>query len=463
MSAPASALVARYREALARPEAPDPDAPLVVALSGGVDSCTLLHLLRFVGSRRLLVAAHFDHAMREDSAADARWVRGLCRAWEVPLATERARIPPRTEEEARRARYDFLEEVRRERGAPVVATAHHADDQAETVLFRAFRGTGLGGLAGIRRARDGRVWRPLLDVRRADIVAYARARRLGWREDPTNASLDRARNAIRHGILPVAERYVSPSAVRSLARLAEQAAHEEEGWASLTPWLLDAVGVERTDDGTLSLDREGLAHLHPAVRARVLRAAGAELGARPRARATAEAVAFAAEAPSGRAIDLGGSLTLRRELDRLVLERASRTDAVGARPGADPGAAERPLRIPGPGAGSGEAVIGGRRFRVAWGASLPGGAERTERFDPGALGFPLTVRGWAAGDRIRARGGTRKLKKAFLEARIPARERHAVPIVADASGTVVWVAGIARADDVAPRGATAFGIGIAAG
>src|SRR5690606_2706850 len=121
---------------------------LVVAFSGGVDSTVLLHLLRSARPAFELVAAHFDHRMREESAEDAAWAARLCAEWNVDFELGVAGGPLRGEDAARRARYGFLREVAARRGTGI-ATAHHADDQAETVLFRILRGTGMRGLAGI--------------------------------------------------------------------------------------------------------------------------------------------------------------------------------------------------------------------------------------------------------------------------------------------------------------------------
>jgi len=443
---------------------PGPDgAPLVVAVSGGLDSCALLHLCRFTAPTVRLVVAHFDHRMRPGSAGDAHWLRGLAAAWEVDLVTGAARVPPTNEAAAREMRYRFLDEVRRGEGADRVATAHHADDQAETVLFRLARGTGPSGLRGVRTERRSGVWRPLLGVWREDLVDYAREVGLRWREDPTNAEIDFARNAVRHRILPELERLVAPEARRALVRFADLATRDEEGWDSVIPSIVDGLSPEWRQHGGVSLDRAGLVRLHPAVRARVLRSLFDTLGLRAGRVVTDLAVRFTAMADSGRALDVGRGVTLRRDLDRIVLDvslspegavSAGRmaTSTPGPAASSGPGGASVhrgrslvPLNIPGPQPGSGVVVLAGREVRVAWGdASVDPDGVHIERFAPDALGFPLEVRGWRAGDRIRTRAGERKLKRIFLEARIPRLDRHAWPVVADARGAVLWVPGIVR-------------------
>ncbi|MDZ7780250.1 MAG: tRNA lysidine(34) synthetase TilS [Gemmatimonadota bacterium] len=438
----------RYVEALRVPDGGVPITdPVVVGVSGGLDSTVLLHLLRFAGRGEPgpdgvrgppIVAAHFDHRMRSGSDADALWLRGLCSAWGVELVAGAALAPPSSEAEARRHRYAFLHEVRRARGARFVATAHHADDQAETVLFRVLRGTGPVGLRGVLREREDGVWRPLLDVWRDDVLAYARAVGLGWREDPTNGQTDFARNALRHHVLPDVERLVAPGARRAVVRFAERAAHDEEGWESLVPGLIDSVHPER-DGERVTVDREALTALHPAVRARVLRALAAELGLRPNGRVTALAVDFAASGASGHGIDLGGAVTLRRELDRLVLARSASAPPP-----------DRALRIPGPAGGSGEVLLSGASVWVGWGEEAERQADFVERFVSARLRFPLVVRAWEAGDRIRTRVGARKLKHLFREARVPAPRRSEIPVLADAAGDVLWIPGVARADAPPP-------------
>ena len=252
---------------------------MVVAVSGGLDSCVLLHLLRFAARPPSLdlVVAHFDHRMRGSSADDALWVGGLCRAWDVPVRVGRADAVLPSEEAARTARYEFLEAVRLEFGGRLVLTGHHADDQAETVLFRLLRGTGVRGLGGIPVRREPALFRPLLSFWREELEAYAERARLSWREDPSNREVRYARNALRMRVLPDVERLVASGARRALVRLAGLAREDEAGWESLLPELLRPLGLEE-EDGRISVDRVELARLHPAVRARVLRVLVGRMG-----------------------------------------------------------------------------------------------------------------------------------------------------------------------------------------
>ena len=431
-------LAARFRSHVARGGRVAEGDGVVVALSGGADSVVLLHLLRFTpalpGLR--LQAVHVDHAMRAESAADARWVEGLCRAWGVPLRILRLDPAPRDEAEARRRRYAALEEVRREVGARRVLTAHHADDQAETVLFRALRGTGISGLQGIRERRGPGVWRPLLPFTRAELRSYAAHHHLSWREDATNRD-PLPRNVLRATILPELEVSVAPGARRALAGLARRAAWDEAAWRSLEAGLLDAAGV-RGEEGGFSLDRAALSARHPAVRARLLRALARRLGVAPGEAGTRQAVEFTRSGASGGSVHLGGGVVLRLELDRVHLVR-------NAAPPPDVEAV-----LDGPATGSAEVRVGGARYEVRWGPGTLEGPGETVSLPLRDLCLPLSVRGWRPGDRIRLGYGSKKLKKLFLEARVPPGERHRTPVVADGAGRVLWVPGVARSADAPP-------------
>lgn len=414
---------------------------MLVALSGGVDSVALLHLLRFrTEPGPELLAAHLDHAMRPESAADARWVAGLCRAWGVPLVQERTGAPLRGEAEARRARYAFLRRAARETGATHLATAHHADDQAETVLFRVLRGTGPGGLAGISPALPSGLVRPLLPFWRREIRRYALRAGLRWREDATNLSPHPARNRIRRQLLPLAERTVAPGARRALVRLAELAREDEAAWSALLG-PLEGAAARREGDAVL-LAREVLRGYDLPIAARIVRNALRQFGIVLDRTGTRLALQFITGAPSGREMRLPGGVLLATEFEEARVERAA---------GAEP---DEPLPVPDTPEGEGRARIGGRTLRVEWRTAPaaegvpPGG--RDVALARGALRFPLLLRGWRPGDRVRTAGGTRKLKKLFGERKVGRSARARTPVLTDARGDVLWVAGVAAAAGTAP-------------
>lgn len=444
MTGPDRSLAARFRAALARDGVVAGGERVLVSLSGGLDSTVLLHLLRFTpGLPALEVrAAHLDHHMRAGSAGDARWVRGLARAWEVPLVSRALSRPPGNETEARRARYDFLEEARAKTGCHRVLTAHHADDQAETVAYRMLRGTGLAGLAGIPRTREPGLYRPLLPFWKRELAAYASVSRLRHRTDPTNRSPDIPRNVVRRELLPLAESRVAPGARRALNRLARLAGEERRLWRAALPTLLAGLRVRRAEEG-VSFGRDAFLRCHPLVRARLIRALAAEAGARLDARGTDLASEFARSGGSGRSIDLPGGAVLSRAFERLVIARAATTVAGGRPP---PGHA-RFVAVPAPGEGAAEGRAGGAAFLARWSTRGPVGGER---LSIPALRFPILFRGWRPGDRIRLGAGARKLKKVFGEARVPRPARARRPVVADSGGRILWVPGVARSVEARP-------------
>lgn len=172
----------------------------IVAVSGGVDSIVLLDVL----SKRPeleLVVAHFDHGIRKDSHQDIDFVKKLASRKGLEFATDEGRLGPgASEEAARKARYEFLKKVQKKHNADAVITAHHQDDLVETAALNLFRGTGPKGLSSMK-SRPG-VLRPLLDKPKKDLIKYAKANNLSWRDDPTNLDQKYYRNFIRHSILP---------------------------------------------------------------------------------------------------------------------------------------------------------------------------------------------------------------------------------------------------------------------
>ncbi|HBH50431.1 MAG TPA: tRNA lysidine(34) synthetase TilS [Planctomycetaceae bacterium] len=225
----------------------------LAAVSGGADSVALLAVLRSLLPPERLVAAHLNHQLRgAESDDDAAWVVQLCHTWNVPLvqecrpvATLSAEWGVGLEEGARRVRYDFLQQTALQQRCRVVALAHTATDQAETVLHHLLRGTGLAGLQGIPAERPlGRectIVRPLLDVTRGDITAYLQNLGQDFRTDSSNLTLEATRNRLRRELLPHLRAEYNPQIDRALVRLAHQAAEAQVAVLALARRLLQAT------------------------------------------------------------------------------------------------------------------------------------------------------------------------------------------------------------------------------
>jgi tRNA(Ile)-lysidine synthase len=238
-----------------------------VAVSGGMDSMCLLHAVHaLAGGRWPVTCLTVDHGMR-DFSRELACIRAFCKRRRIPLAVavlpagirQRARREGKSLEEALRdERYRALERMAEEAGLDVVALAHTASDQAETVLLRLLRGCGMVGVAGMRSQRDRLFVRPLLAVTRADVERYVRACRIRFVEDPTNSGDEFLRNRVRHEVLPALER-IDAAAVRTLARFADVSAGQAEAFRCLVDSRLDAMAVADPKLGGLRLDRAGLA------------------------------------------------------------------------------------------------------------------------------------------------------------------------------------------------------------
>lgn len=397
---------------------------VLVALSGGVDSVVLLHLLH--NCRYLLgievVAAHFDHAMRADSAADADWVKAFCEARQIKLVMERSHRPLHGETDARIERYRFLQDVRQRHSCNRVATAHHADDQAETILFRLLRGTGLRGLAGIPLKR-GPFVRPLLPFRKQALIDYATSHNLPHRDDPTNEELKYVRNRIRHLVIPALQ-IVRPDAVRAVLKMARHAARTESAWNSLLKEQ-EAVVETASHKDVIELARPKLLEYHAEFRARLMRRYLRRFGIVPARAHTASVLHFVERAQSGAVLPLG-AVQVERAFDTIRIRKAHFREANGS------------VTITG-NRGHARLQLPGRAYHVAWRLDdVP--LDHAERFAPQVM----ELRGWRAGDRIRLAYGTKKLKKLFAEHRVPASERRDIPVLINEDGQVTWVKGIAR-------------------
>lgn len=429
---------------------------VLVALSGGPDSTALLHLLHGLREERgwSLLAAHYDHALREESGEEARVVRARAEELGVPCHVGRPDDPlPVRQEALRRARYAFLRSTARREGADRVTTGHQADDQAETVLFRILRGTGVRGLAGIPERR-GPVVRPLLPFRREELGAWLDERGIPWLDDPSNRDPRWARARIRHRVLPALEGAWDGPVRERLLELATAARRADRVLRERALQLLDRA-LEGKGGGwgreAFRLRRDPLAAADRETRGRCVRILASRLGVRPTRGGTREAVEFISEGRSGGSVDLGDGLELAREFDRLWLGRPE-----------DP-TPDSVLELESSEPGRGTVFVGGRGLEVSWGmAGRPeagadparGSGARAEAHEVvlarPRLQFPLRVRGWRHGDRLRTSAGSRKLKRLFNDLRIPRSRRRRLPMVVDADDRVLWAAEIGQDPELAP-------------
>ena len=412
---------------------------VLCAVSGGADSICLLHLLHSLSAEGgfQVAAAHYHHGMRGEAAdADAAFVEEFCQARSIPCVVERGnvygeaeRLGLGVEETGRQLRYDFLRRTAQALGCDRIATAHNADDNLETLLLHLVRGAGLHGLAGIP-PRRGDIVRPLLTTPRADIEAYLEAQGLSHVEDCTNTDESYARNRIRRQVVPVL-RQLNP-------RLTESAA-ETMGYLRSDNDFLNAQAAAacvhaRWAEDDLVIEARYIAQLPAAIAPRAVRRL-LELtgdGNTDCSAAHLKAVVGLAtgDDPSAVAFLPNGRLVQRVYRDLLFTTRQ------------DP----LPPLSPTPLNRDGETAPEGTPWRCRCRAVScpPSGQEAPGAFylARDALTGQAVLRPRQVGDEIALprRGGTKTVKKLFIEEKVPRRERERVPVLADGD-QVLAVAG----------------------
>ena len=430
-----------------------PGDAVLVAVSGGPDSMSLLHLLgeRAPAWGLRLGIAHLDHGLRPESAQDADWIRRLAASLALTLYTERIDVRElgrrwrlSLEEAGRRARYRFLRQTADRHGYGKVALAHHADDNAETFLLNLLRGSGRSGLAGIPPAREGRWIRPLIEATRADILDYLSCRRLTALSDSSNTDRGFLRNRIRHELIPLLERDYQPG-VRAVLNRSAEVFREEEDWIeSLVRLLLDQAAVVR-QPGRVALSVDALAGLAPAAQRRIVRA-GLRLIRDDLRRIglvhVEGIIALVKRTGDGGPLHLPAGVRVRRRGDRLEM-------ACGE-PGRDrhrppDGCADYSYVMES--CGAVKVVESGDRIVLseieADSAVDPAAAgPRVAYLDAAVVEFPVTVRNLRPGDRFfpLGAGGTQKLSKFFIDHKISREQRRRCPLLIS-GGRILWVAG----------------------
>jgi tRNA(Ile)-lysidine synthase len=457
------AVLHRVLKTISRHNMLPPGARVIVAVSGGADSVCLLHVLKELAPACLSGIAHFNHKWRaEASDEDERFVAALASQFDLPFYRAEAKpVPGNLEQNARRARLAFFATL-----DSTVALGHTRDDQAETVLFRFLRGSGLAGLAGIAPAANG-IIRPLLDVTRVEVEEFLRSRNIAWRDDSTNLDPRFARNRIRRQLLPQLARDWNPKIAETLARLADLAQEEEKYWEAkidrielvarnngielpVNFILSDACGARRVATHvpthrramkTPSVPRSdfGAATFGSGFFVDVSQtgAAQASLSTLPRA-AARRLIRRAISVAKGdlRGIDfhhIESVLDLKRSLRLPGLTVTKSFDWIRF---AAPAAIAPPITLEIPQPGVYPSPGGDTQICVEVAQPEPCATLKLEAC-PTCL--PLQLRGWRPGDRYRPEGHSSdpKIQEMFQKARVPSWRRPSWPILTSRD-KIVW-------------------------
>ena len=380
-----------------------PGEEVVCAVSGGADSVALLFALYLLKEKLQirLSAAHFNHHLRgAESDQDQAFVEEFCSRYDIPLYKGGAAVetgPKGLEAAARDARYGYLKTL-----PGRIATAHTADDNAETVLMHLIRGTGLKGLGGIA-PKSGKLIRPMLTVTRQDVMAFLQEWNLPHVEDQSNHTDQFLRNRLRHHVMPLLNRE-NPRLAENVSAMAMQL-RQEEHYLSRQVELTDRVSVLREMD--------------PALRNRALESFLRQQGVKEPQREQIQLLKCLvfSNNPSARGA-FPGRVTIGREYDRL-------------------------LRLPQQEAPDTAQLTLGSQKLPQWKLEIH--VSQAQSLEQGKTVFTvqpegkIVVRSRLPGDRIRLPGGSKTLKKLFIDEKIPAWERSFLPVLADEKGVLAVV------------------------
>lgn len=407
------------------------DTKILCAVSGGADSMCLLHLLHSAGLD--VTAAHFEHGIRGgESLRDMEFVESYCKEQDIPFVCGRADVPHYArenslglEEAARTLRYEFLDRKLRELALDYIATAHNADDNAETLIFNLARGSGSMGLRGIP-PRRGNIIRPLIRVSRGEIEAYLEENNVPHVEDSTNQSEDYTRNLIRRRIMPVM-REINPRFAEAAGRSSMLCARDEDCLSQMARDFVD----EHYDGESIPADR--LKALHPALASRVLRQLLPGLGMEH-----VERLMALCRETELKALDLPGR-TLHIQQGRLYLSPPEVSPLPCRRLEVN-----KELFLP----ECGLAVL----CEICVYMGEVNDLFKTSYIKYEMIGTDLCVNSRQNGDRLRplGRGCSKTLKALFMEHKYPQHKRDSCPVIRDGQG-ILMVYGIAMDERCRPE------------
>jgi len=408
---------------------------ILIALSGGADSVALLHVLmslkEVLGISRIY-AVHINHGLRGEAAArDEQFVQDLCVPLSIPLEIYHADVKTLAQKESlsieeagRKARYQHLQQAATHFGANKIATGHHQNDNAETIIMNLSRGAGLKGLCGIPYT-NGNIIRPLLDISRAEIETYLTENNLTYITDETNTSDEYTRNRTRHTVLPTIEAALNPNAAQTIAQNAALFHAEDE--------YLNEIAYQKYNDCRVSantLNIQKLSALHVAIARRVIRHAIAEISTLQNITANhIGQILELTQKKSGKEIHLPG-LVVCKEYSGISISLAQETQVFNAYP--------LQLDIP--------TFIPELNQTVIFSKTAPDITKNhkllcTKSFDYDTITETLFLRTRRPGDKLKLgkeKLFTKKLQDYFTDKKIPKHKRDSIPIIASGN-SVLWV------------------------
>ncbi|MHB8138293.1 MAG: tRNA lysidine(34) synthetase TilS [Smithellaceae bacterium] len=412
---------------------------VVVALSGGADSCALL--LSLIGLAEAyclkLIVAHFNHGLRhEQSDADEAFCRSLVQRFGLDFVTEKMPDPsiPRgmsPEDYFRRERYRFLDHVCADHGADKIALGHHLHDQAETVLLNMLRGSGLDGLKGFLPMRENKYIRPLIEASRPEIIDFLKEAAIDYREDSSNNSTVYLRNRIRSELIPHLQKKYNPRIEENLARMAEIIRRDDEFIGEYVTKALTSPEIQKNPD-EISISVKYFKTLHAALGYRLLKDLLESMVPENKGFSTAHIQSLAdlaVKSGSGKEIALPYGLKAHKEYDRMVIKSG---------PTENQRDYEYFLTVPGRiDLNERHIILSARRGKMD-----EIDFSRADRicFDEDKIKQPMIIRNRRNGDWFEPLGtrGSQKIKKLFIDRKVPRQERKKIALIADQQ-SVIWI------------------------
>jgi len=431
---------------------------VLVGVSGGSDSMVLLYVLIELAPRLhlRLGVAHLNHSLRqEDSDDDAEFVASIARQLDLPNYIQKMDVRSyqkinrlSLEEAARQVRYNFYDVVAATNGYNKIALGHHSDDNAELILMHIFRGSGPRGVSGIPPIRGDKIIRPLIDLKKAEILDFLARKKIAYISDLSNEDTQYLRNRIRHNLIPSLISSYNPRIVETLIRMASITRAEEDWIEDMLNPIFEESVIE-ANDNKIILSAQRVDELHIAAKRRVFRRAIA------RAKGDLKRISFShiesairllKKEPGYGCLDLPDRIRIYLEGNNLVICKERYALRELKSDGRKSTTCDFEYSLLKPGVIFIKETNTHIRFSVLSSYNLPEcfcDGHQVAFVDMDNVDFPLIVRNVRSGDRFTPLGmsGSQKVNRFFSNKKIPKNERTKCPVLTDGEGKIIWVAG----------------------